>query len=357
MKGSIDLIRLKPNAKIYVITPAFNTGGPKTLHQFVSKLSQYYQDVFIVYSHDGKVEEKHDPIYDFPGLKVTDQIEDDIKNVIIVPETNTGILKKYKNIRPVIWWLSVDFYYNDVWTVAKRAVANHHLNEIFTPLAAVYIFLKHPNHFLGSKKVAANEMKNVYHLYNCEYARQFLLKNGVSEDKMRYLCGPLENAFFKLDYDEIKNFKKDYIVYNPAKMNVVFLEKIQQRLRDQNYDFKFIPIVNMNRNQVFETLRGAKLYVDFGFFPGPERMPREAAALYCNIITSNKGSAANDIDVTIPRENKFSLSDKNIPEICNRMVEMIKHYDDYVGQVDRYRKKVWEQIDKFDENVRDIFDK
>ena len=342
------MIRLQPNTKIYVISPAFNTGGPKTLHQFASKLSQYHNDVFIVYSHDGILEKKRDPIYDFPGLQVTDQIEDNSNNIMIVPETNTFILRKYKHICPVIWWLSVDFYYNGVWTSAKRALERHNFNNIA---------LKNPNFIYKPKKWSISEMKYVFHLYNCEYAKNFLLKNGVSEARMHYLCGPLENKFFKLDYSEVKKYKEDYIVYNPAKMDAGFLEKIKRRLHSQNIDFQFIPIVNMNRQQVFEMIRGAKLYIDFGFFPGPERMPREAAALYCNILTSNRGSAANDIDINIPKENKFALIDRNIPEICNRMIAMIRHYDNYVGQNDRYREKIWEQIDKFEENIRDIFDK
>lgn len=340
-----------------MISPSFNTGGPKTLHQFASKLSQCYNNVFVVYSHDGILEEKRNPVYDFPGLQVTDQIDDNPNNIMIVPETNTFILRRYKHICPVIWWLSVDFYYNGVWTSAKRALERHHLNKIFTPLAAVYMVLKNPNYFCKPKKWSINEMRYAFHLYNCEYAKNFLLKSGVPEERMQYLCGPLENKFFKLDYSEVRKYKEDYIVYNPAKMDIGFLEKIKRRLYSQNNNFEFVPIVNMNRQQVFEMIRGAKLYIDFGFFPGPERMPREAAALYCNILTSNKGSAANDIDVNIPQENKFALIDRNIPEICTRIVAMIRHYDEYVVQTDKYRKKIWEQIDKFEENIRDVFDK
>jgi hypothetical protein len=112
----------------------------------------------------------------------------------------------------------------------------------------------------------------------------------------------------------------------------------------------------MSRKQVFDTLRGAKLYIDFGTFPGPERMPREAVSLYCNIITSKKGSAANNVDVPIPRENKFDLTDENVPKVGQLMLQMIENYEDYVSQGDQYREKVYDQIESFDQRIANIFD-
>ncbi len=38
-------------------------------------------------------------------------------------------------------------------------------------------------------------------------------------------------------------------------------------------------------------MRKAKLYIDFGYHPGKERMPREACLLDCCLIIGKDGSA------------------------------------------------------------------
>ena len=111
----------------------------------------------------------------------------------------------------------------------------------------------------------------------------------------------------------------------------------------------------MTREQVFEVEKMAKVYLDFGYFPGPERIPREAAALYCNIITSQKGAAANDKDVKISGEFKFSLTDDNLEKIAVLAVDMIINYDAYVSRFDDYRKVVYNQISSFEDTIYTIF--
>jgi hypothetical protein len=71
---------------------------------------------------------------------------------------------------------------------------------------------------------------------------------------------------------------------------------------------KFIPIRNMMREDVINLLKEAKVYIDFGHFPGPERIPIEAAVLgYC-VITGKRGYAGFYEDVSIP--NEYKLEDR-----------------------------------------------
>ena len=135
------------------------------------------------------------------------------------------------------------------------------------------------------------------------------------------------------------------------------INDIPDRLFKINSNIEFVAIQNMTREQVYDTLKSAKVYIDFGYFPGPERMPREAVALYCNIITSTEGSAENDVDVPVPKEFKFNTRDKkNISLVADLINKMIVNYYDYVKCGDAYRQKVWNQIDSFSDQINKIFE-
>ena len=44
-------------------------------------------------------------------------------------------------------------------------------------------------------------------------------------------------------------------------------------------------------NQIIQILSRSKIYIDFGFHPGVDHLPREAAILKNCIITNKEGSA------------------------------------------------------------------
>lgn len=358
----MKMIPISKKSKVYICSPYHNTGGPKSLHQLASKLSAIIPNVYIVYEYEGKFCDKKSPLYDFPGLKIAskDEISDSPNNVIIVPEASTSLLNRLQRIQKVIWWLSKDYYQKrNLWEISKEYAEDKKISLALTPLIFFGKLIKHPELKKMIKRaevVRREDFPSLYHLYNCEYVREFLVSNNVPESRMQYLCGPLEKNFLHLKYADIKGFKQKYVTYNPAKIDEGFLLKVKKYLRTKNVDIKFVPIKNMTRKQVFDTLRGAKLYIDFGTFPGPERMPREAVSLYCNIITSKKGSAANNVDVPIPRENKFDLTDENVPKVGQLMLQMIENYEDYVSQGDQYREKVYDQIESFDQRIANIFD-
>ena len=157
------------------------------------------------------------------------------------------------------------------------------------------------------------------------------------------------------DRNDILVGKQNTIIYSPKKMDKRFFQKVKEAIEARDKKIKFIPIRNMNREQVFSTERRAKLYLDFGFFPGPERIPREAVSLYCNIITSDIGAAKNGKDVCIPDRYKFELKDENVEIIANLAVNMVHNYEDYIGDFELYRDKVKEQIERFDGDIREIF--
>lgn len=352
------MIKLNEDTKVFIACPYHKTGGPKSLHQLANQLIDNGIDTYMIYYHSGIFTGENEILFSFCKAKVATNILDNEANILIVPETETILLERYTEIKKVIWWLSLDFYFSSSLKGAvKQAVRQKGLPRFVEPAMFLKFFINDHNCFKHLKKIEAKNLPNYYHLYNCEYEKEYLLKQNVSTNKISYLCGPLEEKFLNLNFEEIREYKKDIIAYNPAKMDMAFLKKIKRSLSNVNDNIEYVAIEKMSREQVFETLRTAKVYIDFGFFPGPERMPREAVALYCNIITSTKGSASNDLDVKIPEEFKFDIKDENsVNEVSNLINDMVIDYDNYVKYGDSYREKVWNQIINFSSQIEEVFE-
>jgi hypothetical protein len=118
---------------------------------------------------------------------------------------------------------------------------------------------------------------------------------------------------------------------------------------------KFVPISNMTRGEVIKTLLRAKVYIDFGHFPGPERIPKEAAILGCCVITGKRGSAAFFEDVPIPDEYKFEDREENIPKIIEKIRDCFENFEERYKDFDNYRQVIKNEPQKFVEDLRRIF--
>lgn len=336
--------------KVYIVCPYGKTGGPRSLHQLGNKLVDEGLDVYMYYGYRGKKERATKPLYSDSKMKLAYTIEDKKENIVIVPESDTSWLLKLYNIKKVIWWLSLDFYLgNNAWYFAKSMTKNLGEPSVYVLLKFLKISVNNLRQNLDKKYLKPKNLNTVYHLYNSEYVRQYLKANNVKENRMQYLCGPIDwHSNNKID---ILDNKKNIIAYNPAKMNRKIFKKVQNYIKRIKPSYKLVPIKNMTHYQVLNILKVAKVYLDLGYFPGPERMPREAVMQYCNIVTSNIGSAQNDMDVPIPRQCKFSLNSSNVKNIGNQVINMCENYNDYIVQFDRYRKLVKYQINIFDKNI------
>jgi hypothetical protein len=103
-------------------------------------------------------------------------------------------------------------------------------------------------------------------------------------------------------------------------------------------------------------MQSSKAYVDFGEHPGKDRIPREAAANGCCVITNQKGAAANDKDVPIPEKYKFedpSVDADKVSALLHSICDDFKtHQDDFAS----YRDMIHSEKQKFDEDVRSFVD-
>ncbi len=348
------MLRINSDTKIYILSPYIKTGGPRTLHQLAKYLKKLGLKVYIIYYIHYR-ESKKPIIYSDCNVDVIDEIEDNFKNILIVPEAHTGQLRKYKKIQKVIWWLSLDYYLIDslikkstLYTIKRKNLPLFFVPVVFGLKFLIRLFFK-PN------ALNMEEFGDIYHLYNCEYVRHFLLNHGIKETDMEYLCGPIEDSYFQVDKMTLLANKSKLVAFNPAKIDPILLNTLKKELLKKDSTIEMIELKNMTKDEVFNVLSRTKVYVDLGFFPGPERIPREAVSLYCNIITSTEGSAANKIDVMIPEKYKFDINKLKIESLIDLIIDMINNFEIYTKDFDDYRLKAKNQKQIFDDNIRKIF--
>jgi hypothetical protein len=171
---------------------------------------------------------------------------------------------------------------------------------------------------------------------------------------MYYLSEYLNPEFLKTQPTLSK--KEDLVAFNPKKGATFTKKIISFAKKKRKFErVEFIPIINMSRSEVINTLLKAKVYIDFGNHPGKDRLPREAAILGCCVITGKRGSAAFYEDVPIPDEYKFEDIEENVPSIVEKIYDCITEFDRRYKDFENYRKIIKYEPQKFIEDLKKIF--
>lgn len=145
--------------------------------------------------------------------------------------------------------------------------------------------------------------------------------------------------------------KEDIILYNPKK-GKQYVEKLMLLLPD----CQFIPLQGFTREQLNEVFDRAKLYVDFGPFPGKDRIPREAVLHHCCLITGRFGASAFYEDVPIPGRYKFSMQGRIPWEDITRLVRSIfADYGDHDRDFDLMRERIGREKTVFGRECKEAF--
>lgn len=269
-------------------------------------------------------------VYNFNYILEKD-IEDKKENVVIIPETSVRMIKKFKNMRKAIWWLSVDNY-----------------EKLYTYRKAILCGIKHLLYLLkdGTLIFHRKDYKKAnYHLCQSYYAIDFLKRKRL--DHITYLSDYINDAFMKENDNRQKCNK---VLYNPKK-GYRFTKRIIKRAND----LEWVPIKNLNTEQVKDLLIQSKVYIDFGNHPGKDRFPREAAISGCLVITGKRGSAKFYEDVPINDEFKFKDSIKNIDKIVEKIRECLNNYDIQIKKFDNYKEHIKGEKEQFKKDIDTIF--
>jgi hypothetical protein len=351
-------VKVYSNTNIYIACPAnFATGGPELLHQLGFHLiNDLNIAAFMYYYHfdNSKFKTPVHPeyvFYNIPYILEISEKEDIEENILIVPEILSGLslLPKYKNIRKGVWFLSVDNYYFSKIT-KKDFFFSRALNKFMRLLHKPPLFdIFSENNLKKLTKKYDYRNDNLLKLADFYMTNSYRGMNWFKELKpLYYLSEYLNPVFLKIQTDLSK--KENIVAYNPKK-GFSFTKKIISNAKD----IKFVPLINMTRQQVIETLQRAKLYIDFGNHPGKDRIPREAAILGCCVITGKRGSAAFFEDVPIPDEFKFEDKEENIPKIIDKIYDCFENFEESYKNFNYYRQVIQSEPQKFIDDLKEIF--
>ena len=351
---------------IYLMAPSnFFTGGPLAIHQLaliLKKVSNF--DIKIYYYPKVKTNPVHKEFRKFK-LKHVFKINDNENDFLVIPEHYPALNEalKFKKIKKIIWWLSVDNYINSKF----RAENNRFLRAIIKiPYFLIY-FLNKITFFLFGILTLKDYLKIYYSLYNFNsfnelkqsnihitqstYALDFVKKNLTKIKTI--LIGDQQRELYLKIYNKNKKKilkKKENIVsYNATKSNEYIFSVL-------NYDknINFVPIRGLTVSEMTNLLMKSKIYLDFGYHPGKDRAPREAALFGNCVITNLKGSAAFYDDITIPSNFKFKEKFHNLKKI-NRLIHSIfKNYPKYSRKMTKYKNKILNENKNVTEQVKNL---
>lgn len=288
--------------EILVICPAnCTTGGPEALHEFVSELNRVKGVHARIWYWDIRSFPPMPEEYRSYGCEYVTELPEGFNGVLVTPEIWANRIMEFKNCIRAIYWLGIDAY------------AGWHSE---------------------AERGAFLQDGEIIHIAQSEYAYDFLRKL-----KIRRLVKVVDalNADFYEEYEEKP--RGNTVLYNPAKATP-FMNMLMSQCRD----IEFRPIRGMTRAEVIEAMRSSKLYIDFGEFPGRERIPREAVLCGCCIITGKTGSA--DYLDDFRHFYKFDSKPSHIWAIVNRMHYVLDNYDECRGDFDRFRKDLAEDINR-----------
>jgi hypothetical protein len=320
------------------------TGGTEVLHQLGSNLMKMNIPVKMFYYNYLLDNIKQDPVAErFRKYKVpyTLQVKDSSDIAIIVPEIGTHLINEYKRATCILWWLSIDFYYdiqkfNGRGAIIKKmskSLLNGEISKVFK-----YAARKSYDPF---KKTSSEK---VFHWVQSEYARQYLLKKGISKDRISYLSDYLNEEFINTSGKSIT--RNNVVLYNPKKGF-----KTTSSIIKASSHLDFIPLMYMTPSQVSRILMMGKVYIDFGHHPGKDRIPREAAMCGCIIITNKKGSANFYEDLPIPNEYKFEEEAGFESKVAILIEDIFSNYEKHYANFKDYREKIKKEEEEFRQNL------
>jgi hypothetical protein len=334
---------LLKNSKVYVLCPnTIKTGGTELLHQLVYHLNRKSIEAYICYlsptSDSNIIKEFQKYVFDFVLFS---DIVDEEKNIVIIPERYTYLCDKIHYAQKAIWWLSVD---------------NYLVRTDFSFTLKNYGF-KHAIYFIGRKVFKVEQQKEIErfsrdtnHFVQSYYAYDFLKRQGICT---KFLSDYINESFCESTQNLLK--KEDIIVYNPQKGYSVTKRIMRDFKKRNSKNFKWIPLIGMTNEQVKMTLQKAKVYIDFGNFPGKDRIPREAALSYCCVITGTNGAAQFHEDFPINKKYKFDNPLRQLKSISSIINLCIEDYENVIQDFSAYREIILSEKETFEKQIDTLF--
>ena len=333
---------LSASDKIFVYYPrGVRSGGPEALHQLVDALRGLGRDACLVPTPEtaGAGDVRAYRFYDAP---IREMVHDVDSNLVIVPETQIHLLRRVTSAAKLIWWLSID---NSAYFAFARLASTEQWGSKRYLRSAARMLLRERSG--GARRALSDVVHASLHAAQSSYAMSYLLANeGITSVMLSDYCvvkGLEETGYIP----PVRRGKT--VAYNPVKGQVL-LSRIRQRRPDINW----LPIQDMTRAEVIQTLSSSAIYLDLGHHPGKDRLPREAALAGSIIVAAQMGSAAFRDDMNIPSRFKFSVRPFDAESLSETLDDIFGDAGASDTQAE-YREKILDEQDRFIAEVREIF--
>lgn len=341
-------------SKIYIVAPAnVYTGGPTALFQLCHTLNKYFDvNAVMVFT---SLTEGLDPVhpnyrkYNCRWLPIS-KVEDSPRNLLILPETQPSLLRRFKTLRKVIYWLSVDNFFHSLRKLRALFFRDALLYSLRYGWPHYEGLQNDVMHYIASKEAlnAVNNPSKILrliekvelHIAQSLYSRNFLVKLGVDKDKVLIVREPLEEEFLNANIS-FEN-RRDIVAFNARKaFSIVY--KALSKMMQQNSNIKIIPLANVGKEGMLRILSNSKVFVDIGLHPGRDRPFREAGLLGNVVIVNRSGGCYYFEDCPIPdaytiKCRSIACRDLSVNRLINLIIDCIDNYEHHVANFQKLRE-------------------
>lgn len=314
--------------KGYICDVGAYSGGGEALYQLSNDLVDLGYNMSIVYT--GKA--PYNPPAKFSKymscIRVVnlDEVEHSENSFVIVPEMATSLLFHFPTERKYIYWLSFlhyesTIYYDPYSPNPIKPVINKGVHLVGRSIKNLYRF--------GRPLFPLDKAEN---LAGSWFVSNELTKRKIQHRMLIHSIGRdfLTAGMMTPDIQMID--RSNVVLYNPAKPS-----KIMNRLLERK-TFVYVPIRGLNFPDLLKLFRTSKLYIDFGAFPGPERLPKETVFNGVDVLVGCRNAAATD-DVLIPDKYKIKMPIE-IETIESIIADTMQNYSTNYHDFDEFREMV-----------------
>ncbi|MQQ06898.1 hypothetical protein GFB49_00365 [Epibacterium sp. SM1979] len=189
-----------------------------------------------------------------------------------------------------------------------------------------------------------NLIRRCHNLCQSEYAADFARQNGATQISML-------SDFIDFQEVEVPIPTRERIVdicYLPNK--AIGSEVTMKRLAQ---DFRVVPLQNMTRAEIVDVLSNCKIFLDCGFHPGKDRVPREAALCGCLPVVRREGAARFAKDVPLPDPLFVPTETFFNPDHLRLKLEgILSDPGRFDADLNRYRAGIARERDVFEAEVK-----
>jgi len=336
---------LQPNQKttiikdnitnVLILSPSGVTGGPEALCQLCHELSNAGFNVHILWASPdfSQIQKQfknnawylagqdhnmapfaYQAKYNLPYLD-HDLILDD-STLVIIPEVFGDFIPFFEEAKIAFYWLSIT-----------------HLSSFFS------------NKYRTSIMQNKCDILHCVHFSDAPWITQEIAKLGITSELLE---APIASTYLNNYENSAK--AANIIVYNPVKG-----ADLSKSFRALYPDYDYFPLQNLNEEGIVNALKSAKIYIDFGDFPGKDRIPREALMCNCIIFIHNAG-CATDFE-SFPIDNFFRFSNDDIENgVLNAKVAYtLQHYEKMQDLQQYMKQTIYQSPQKFRSQIKTLF--